>query len=148
MYWLWVVWTSGSNVAAAICCLWAFWRGGTVEKYGAAIIGVGWILTVIFKQPNMGPGAIIAGIDVVAFVLLVVLAIWSRRIWVFFAAACQLNAVFSHFANIFADYGLYSFSSANGFWGGWALLICLSAGILGYRREYKRRQTAPSGAVP
>lgn len=142
MYWLWVVWTSGSNIAAAICCLWAFWRGGTVERVGAGVIGLAWALTVLVKDPNMGPNLAIVWIDIALLAGLVALAMWSRRIWVFFAAACALNAVFSHFAKSFTDFGLYSYASAAGFWGGWALLVCLAAGIMGYRHSYNKRQKA------
>ncbi|ESQ74257.1 hypothetical protein ABAC402_14925 [Asticcacaulis sp. AC402] len=148
MYGLWIVWTVGGNIAAAVCCLWAFWRGGTFERWGASILAVGWILTMIAKQPGMGPNAIIVGIDCAALLAFVVLALWSRRIWVFFAAACQLNAVFSHFAHHFTDFGIYSYATANGFWGGWALIFCLAAGVASYRRRYNRQLKAATAQAP
>ena len=148
LQWVWILWVWGGNLAAIICCIWAFWRGGPVERWGAAIISIGWILTVIFHLPNGGgPGAIVTVIDIVALALFLVLAVWSRRIWVFFAAACQLNAVFSHFIHNIANFGIYGYATAVGLWGGWALLICLACGILGYQRMLRRGQVKADRAT-
>ena len=145
LQWVWILWVWGGDLAAVICCIWAFWRGGPVERFGAAIISIGWILTVLFHMPNGGgPGSIVTVIDILAFGLFLALAIWSRRIWVFFAAACQINAVFSHFIHNIASFGIYGYATAAGLWGGWALLICLACGILGYQHSLKRRPLKPN----
>ena len=133
---LWYIWARGSDICAILCCVWAFWRGGIVEKYGAAIIGVSWLLSFILTfPPGAKPTMAIIAIDVTVLILFVALANWSRRLWVFFIAACQINAVASHFIGGLWKHGLYGYVTMLGFWGGWALLICLACGIVGYRRS-------------
>ncbi len=83
-------------------------------------------------------------IDIVMLVLFIILAIWSRKIWVFFIAACMLNSVISHFTEHLIHFGIYSYVTAIGFWGGWALLICLAFGVAGHIRSEKRRKTLDS----
>lgn len=138
MYGLWLLWTAGSNIAAALCCAWAFWRGGLTERLGSLIIVAGFYATTLLKQTHQGPGVAIVVIDVLGLVLFLALALWSRRLWVFFAAAAMVNAVFAHFAQQLAPYGLYAYASAAGLWGGWALLVCLAFGIVGHQLRLKR----------
>lgn len=141
MEWLWDVWVYGSDVAAIICCSWAFWHGGPVERIAGGIIAVGWIMTIIFKLPNgAGPGQVVVDIDVAVLILFTFLALWARRWWTIFAAACMLNAVICHFVHLFGGFGIYSYATTSGFWSGYALLICLAFGIFGYRRGVRRQR--------
>ncbi|EGF91741.1 putative membrane protein [Asticcacaulis biprosthecium C19] len=139
LYALWLVWIYGGYIAVVGCCAWAFRSGGVTERLGAAIIGIGWMVTGMLAQRGQGPGADIVAIDVTVLILLVALVLKSRRLWTFFAAACMLNAVFAHIAHQVTAFGIYSYSTAAGFWGGWALLACLAGGIIGHQRAEKRR---------
>ena len=134
---LWLLWVRGGDIACLIVCIWAFWRGGPVEKRGAAIILVGWIASFFLTLAGKGPVMGVVIIDTAACMLFAVLAIWSRRVWAFFATASLLNAVASHFISDLAKLGVYGYATNSGFWSGWALLICLAFGILGYRRSLR-----------
>ena len=74
-----------------------------------------------------------------------VLSFKTRHLWTLFAAACQLDAVMSHFAAKLTHFQLYSYVVALGLWGGQGMLVCLIAGTIGYRRRLKR-QTTPQAA--
>ncbi len=144
-----MLWMYGGHLAAFLCCTWAFWKGGSPERIGAAIIASGWILTILLtSHAGHGPGQYVVTIDVCTLIGLAVLAIWSRRIWAFFAAACMFNSVMSHFTEALVHFGIYSYVTTIGIWGGWALLICLASGVWGHIRRGQReaRQMAMSAA--
>lgn len=134
------VWVYGGAVLALLVCAWAYWYGGPVEKRGAAIIFIGWALSLLLQSQHSGPNAWIVGIDVGVALALVALSIQSRRIWTIFAAACQCDAVVSHFAANFTAFGIETFTYVTvlGLLGGHGLLVCLIAGVIGYSFERKR----------
>jgi hypothetical protein len=135
----WLLWARGGDIAALICCLWAVCRGGPVEKIGAVTIGVAWFLSFLLQ--NKGPhglGLYVGIIDVTTLIIFVVLAVQTRRLWTFFAAACMLNSVISHLVPHFTGFGVYGYVTAVGLWGGWALLACLVWGVVDYNRSQAR----------
>lgn len=131
-----LVWAKGGDIAAVIVCMWAFLRGGPVERYGAAIISVAWTLSFFLtSHAGNGPGVAVITIDIVALFLFAVLAIWSRRMWTFFATGAILNAVVAHLVRALTKFAVFGYVTTTGFWTGWIVLICLAFGILGYRRS-------------
>lgn len=143
--WLWNLWVYGDDIAAAICCIWAFWRGGPAERFAAAVIAIGWTATILVKSPEAGPNYIIVGIDIIALILFVGLAIVARRAWTYFAAACMLNSVVCHGVRLLGGFGIYSYASMAGFWSGTALLLCLAWGTIGHRRSLKHKSAIIGG---
>jgi hypothetical protein len=133
---LWLFWARGGDIAALICCSWAMWRGGFTEKVGAALIGSAWLLSFLLTgREGNGLGLYVLIIDIVTLIALSVLAIWSRKPWVFAAAACMINAVVSHFTPQLANLGIYSYVTAVGLWSGWLLLACLVWGVIAHLRN-------------
>ncbi len=136
-----LVWMYGGDLAAFVCCAWAFWRGGSAERIGAAIVAIGWTLSIVLtSHAGHGPGIFVVSIDTVMLASFVALAIWSRKLWTFFIAACMLNSETSHFTEHLIRFGMYSYVTAIGLWGGWGLLICLAAGTWGHIRQQKRQR--------
>ncbi len=132
-------WAIIGDVLALLLCPYALIRGGFAERSGAAVIGIGWILTFLLQSTVPGLNLAIMLVDVVALVLLTLISIKVRKIWTLFAAAFQFNAVavdlISHF---FPQVGVVSTITFVGFWGGYGLLAALAAGMLGVERERRR----------
>lgn len=140
-------WQIGGFALAMLCCAWAFWRGGPVERRGAVYIFVAWTLSVLFQShAKTGPGIWVTLIDIILLGLLVHLSIQSRQLWTLFVAACQLDAVASHFSQAFIHYSQWVYVMVLGIWGGYGLLICLVAGTIGYQLE--RRKQTKAGVKP
>ncbi|MGA9659003.1 MAG: hypothetical protein WBQ60_07895 [Asticcacaulis sp.] len=127
---------------AALCCAWAFWKGGRTEKRGAVYIFIAWTLSLLLQShAKTGPGILVNIIDIVTLCLLVHLSLVSKKIWTIFAAASQLDAIASHLAQVFLPYGQRVYVSVLAIWGGYGLLICLFAGTIGHQLDLKRQST-------
>lgn len=138
---LFLVWKYGARLLLMVCLLWAMWRGGFTERAGAAILGLGWFLSYLLRSPGaQGASLYVVAIDIVVFLMYLALALWSRRLWVFFAAAGMLIAIACHYAARTMPFGVYSYVTIAGFWGGSAQLIFLAAGIIGHQRKLKRER--------
>lgn len=132
------IWRFGGHIAAFVCCTWAFWRGGVHERTAAGLIAAGWLLSALLtSRTGHGPGIYVVSIDVIILLAFFALAVWSRKLWTFFLAACMLNSVLSHFTEHLIHFERFSYVTAIGFWGGWATLICLATGVNGHIRQQK-----------
>lgn len=131
-------WVYGAFALAIVVCCWALWRGGPVERIGAATILSAWCLTLMMPPPEPGqPGLAVLAIDIVTLIILATLSVKSRRLWTVFATAFQLDAVTSSFITIITGFDGWSYVTGLGVLSGEGLLISLAAGVLG--KEYERR---------
>ena len=143
-------WAIIGDVLALLLCPYALIRGGFAERSGAAVIGIGWIVTFLVQSAAPGLNLAIILVDVTALVLLTLISIKARKIWTLFAAAFQFNAVavdlISHF---FPQVGVVSIITFVEFWGGYGLLAALGAGMLSVEMERRKRKTvgAPVSVV-
>ena len=87
-------------------------------------------------------------IDCTVLVVFVTVSLRTRLLWTLFAAACQVDDVMSHFAAQLSHFQLYSHIVAAGLWGGEALLACLIAGTIGYRRRLRRQPALQAARRP
>lgn len=127
-------WKYGARALCIIICTWAVLQGGTAERLGALITAVAWYLSYLnATQDGSGPAVATVVVDIAATAAFVALAVWSRRPWTFFIAACMLNAVATHFIARALDLGMFAYITVAGFWGGYGILICLASGIVGHR---------------
>ncbi len=139
MHWVTLIWLRSGEIFTATVCIWALIRGGLPGRIGSVTMLIGWALTNLVSPVNTGPGPLVVLIDLGMFVSYLGLAIWYRRWWTYFAAACQLNAVACHFVHKATTFGIFSYATSEGFWGGWAVVICLAWGVVDYRRQLKKR---------
>ncbi len=134
-----IIWVYGGLAWATLICAMTGWLGGTTERIGAATVWLAWVLSLVLFVPGpTGPGAATTVIDCTSLVVFVILSLRTRRLWTICIAACQLDDVMSHFASQLSHFQLYSHIVAEGLWGGEALLACLIAGTIGYRRRLRR----------
>ncbi|MDV6332349.1 hypothetical protein [Asticcacaulis sp. 201] len=138
-------WAILSHVLAVIVCGYAFWRGGSVERYGAAIIAVSWILST-FLQSNAGhgPGSVVVCIDVLTMLILLYYSERTRALWVACCAAFTVLAVLTHVAFYTArQMSLVAYITAAGLFGGYCLLLPLFIRmiVLEWQRFISRRLT-------
>ncbi|WKL58316.1 hypothetical protein Q1W73_04870 [Asticcacaulis sp. ZE23SCel15] len=140
--WVWWFWVSGSSIVAAACGIIAWWRGGAPERYGFTLILIGWTLTPFVQdRGGHGPGVWVMLLDIITFAGLIVISVWSRRIWTLFAGAFMLDTVASHLVVFLAPHvDLYSYITSLGLWSGYALALSMVAGV--WENEIYRKARA------
>ena len=138
-----LIWMWTGAVLAIVVSGWALWRGRAAERWGAAILLTGWCLSMLMQSHSgHGPGVAVVVIDTVCLIAFVGLSLWSRRIWTIFMAACQLDAVISHFAvGLSGHIGGWAYITALGIWGGYGLVFALAAGMI-----WPARKNGPASA--
>jgi hypothetical protein len=135
--------------AISLVCGAAAWKGGPSERFGAAVFYGAWILTMLVRDDGVGrPQYGIFIVDSLLFVLLLALALRSRRYWPLFMAGFELLAVVTH-AGRFIDnqIGAWAYHSAGQIWG-YLMLAALGAGTWNRWREVRDRPVAPAGHHP
>lgn len=140
------IWMKTSTVLAVTVGIWALWRGQWPERYGALLIWFTWILSPIVQTPRPGFDPGIATVDTLTLIGFFILSLWSRRFWTAFITAFMLLAVLGHFASLLSqDLSLFVYITANSFWGGYALVFALMAGMISLERQ--RRFARPDRAA-
>ncbi len=135
-------WAIIGDVLALLLCPYALIRGGFAERSGAAVIGIGWILTIFLQNTAPGLNLAIFLVDLAALVLLTLISVRARKIWTLFAAAFQFNAVAVHIvSHFFPQVGVVSIITFVGFWGGYGLLAALGIGMLSVELERRKLGT-------
>ena len=123
-------------VAAALSCLYGFWRGGTTERLGAAIIATAWTLSLLMtSHAGHGPGTAIMVIDCATAIAFAALSLWSRKIWTLVATACMFNDVLTHLLASATKMSIFDYVTATGLWSGWGPVIALAVGVWLYNRR-------------
>ncbi|MBE7217913.1 MAG: hypothetical protein INR64_05520 [Caulobacteraceae bacterium] len=126
-----------SMSVAAVACGYAFLRGRTPERVGAASYGGAWALTPavqLYPLSRFQWGVL--GVDVAAAAVLLALALRSDRWWPLLAAALSLLIVVEHFGYAAAPHGLaWAYFAGEEIWG-YALLLVF---VLGAALEAPRR---------
>lgn len=124
------IWVNFGAICAFIVCTWALFRGGRIERYAAATIAVGWILTA-FLQSHGGQRSEVPVmlIDLVACVVFVMLSLHARKSWTVYLAACQLCGVLVRLVARTIHFGMASYITIIGIFSGWGLLVALAVGM-------------------
>ncbi|ESQ81203.1 hypothetical protein [Asticcacaulis sp. YBE204] len=131
-----LIWLYGGNVLALLIGIWALWRGGKTERLGTVVLWGGWIATPLVQTPHAGIDIGILIVDLIVTAGFFWLSLTSRKLWMAFATAFMVMAVASHFAPLLTRYvSLYVYITANGFWGGLAVLGAFLAGMLQVEKE-------------
>jgi urea transporter len=113
-------------------CWFAVVHGGESERWGAAIIFIGAILSLpaqtLFGSDWNSPEYGLLIVDVLALIAFVALALRSNRFWPLWATSFQAIAVVTHLATM-ADHSILprAYAIAQPFWG-YPMLLALALG--------------------
>ncbi len=139
------LWAWGGFTAATIVCALAAWRGGWAERTVGATLWVAWVASLLIESHGPDrPGLQVILIDWFVLFVFVAVSLKERRIWTLLLVASQVDDVASHATAHLLHYGLYSYITATGIWGGQFLIGCLAAGLIGYRRRSRSVKMAPA----
>jgi hypothetical protein len=125
----------------ALACAYALWRGRAPERIAAVAFVLAWwasavLLSLDFSQPQYGMFAV----DVILELILIALALLTRRRWLMAAAACQLLTVGDHFAMMIDRRILsYAYQTVMVIWG-YAALLAMVLGTVFEAEPERRRQ--------
>jgi len=132
----------GPTVIILLCCC-AVLKGGLEERLTAASLFINSNVTILLRDTSW-PQVQLAGFvaDVVSLVLLLAIALWSRKFWPLAAAAFQLLMVITHVAKMIdPNIGQWSYITAIVIWT-YLLMISLGVGIW---NSWRAQDYAPSG---
>ncbi len=122
----------------------AFWKGGREEQVAAGGLMLSWLTTMVLRDPRwIGTQWGAFGADTCLFLLLLVLALRTKRYWPLAAAAFQLLCVVTHIARI-VDPGVRAWAYATGqvIWSQW---VFFSVGVGTWNTWRGTRQLALVG---
>ena len=113
-------------VSAAV----ALWRGGRWERATAAALVLTWIGTALAPFNRTEPPWVAIGLDGATMLLLMYLALYSKRRWTVWATAFQFLLMANHLAFVrFHELEQWAYVSAYYVWGD-AVLLSLIVGVL------------------
>lgn len=113
-------------VSAAV----ALWRGGPSERTTAVVLVLTWIGTALAPFDPARPPWVAIALDGATLLLLLYLALYSKRRWTVWATAFQFLLMANHLAFVrFHELEQWAYVTAYYVWGD-AVLLCLIAGAL------------------
>ncbi len=113
-------------VSAAV----ALWRGGPWERTTAVVLVLTWIGTALAPFDPARPPWVAIALDGATLLLLLYLALYSKRRWTVWATAFQFLLMANHLAFVrFHELEQWAYVTAYYVWGD-AVLLCLIAGAL------------------
>lgn len=108
----------------------ALWRGGPWERTTAAVLVLTWIGTALAPFDPARPPWVAIALDGATLLLLLYLALYSKRRWTVWATAFQFLLMANHLAFVrFHELEQWAYVTAYYVWGD-AVLLCLIAGAL------------------
>jgi hypothetical protein len=130
--------------------LYAFWRGGSDEKWTAVICLLGALVTHIVISPLherfQGVETAVLMVDLAVLAGFAAIALRSDRFWPLWMAGVQLTTVMGHAMKLVDDELLpRAYAASLGFWAYWTLAI-LAVGVWRHhRRAAESRRSAQAG---
>lgn len=113
----------------------ALWRGGPWERTTAAVLVLTWIGTTLAPFDPARPPWVAIALDGATLLLLLYLALYSKRRWTVWATAFQFLLMANHLAFVrFHELEQWAYVTAYYVWGD-AVLLCLIAGALWRPRQ-------------
>jgi hypothetical protein len=135
----------GLTLTALVCGA-AFWKGGRDEQFAAGGMLLGWLATLVLRDPRwLGIQWGALGADIFFLAVLLAIALRTERYWPLAAAAFQLLAVVTHVARM-VDHGLngWTYATAGIIWTQ-LVLLALGVGVWG---AWRARRQLSAGEVP
>ncbi len=135
------IWIYGTAILCVILSIIAFIRGGTPERWGAAVLLLNWFGTPLVDNHH-GFRTGIFLLDLATLFVFAALSVWSRRLWLLLATALQLATVATHVAALVAP-GILGrpYIIVLNIWGGWGVLLALLIGILTVPKRRNARES-------
>jgi hypothetical protein len=133
-------------VLTALVCGGAFWKGDREQQIAAGGLLLGWVFTLLLRDPRwQGAQWGAFAVDVAFLALLVALALTTRRFWPLAAAAFQLLAVVTHTARVLdASLGGWAYATAEVIW---TQLVLVAMGV-GVWNSWRGRRQASTDTDP
>lgn len=140
---MYYTWAYVGLVVSILVSAYALVRGGPAERYGAVMFLIAWLATTLVQKRTFdGIEWGIVFVDTLLLIGFVILCLSARKVWTVLIAACQLNAVISHFVPLLAPkFNYVSYITVIAFWGGYGLLACLAVGTYSHQRELRLKRT-------
>lgn len=137
------VWAYGGDLALALSVAAALRWGGRAERWAAAILLAGTLLTLavvcLRLESVYGPHVLTLVIDASCLVAFVVLSLRMRKLSTLLLAAFSLNDVLTYPAAWLAHMDAFTFVTAIEFWGGWSLIVVLAWATWRHARQADRQ---------
>jgi len=125
---------------AAVCGA-AFWRGDREQQITAGGLLLGWVATLVLRDPRwLGAqwGAFV--VDALFMVMITIIALRSTRFWPMAASSFQLLAIITHAARMVDPrIGGWAYATASIVW---TQLLVMSLGVGVFNTWRERRQLA------
>ena len=122
----------------------ALWRGGRPERATAAVLVLTWIGTALAPFDPTKPPWVAIGLDGATMLLLLYLALYSRRRWPVWATAFQFLLMANHLAFIrFHELEQWAYVTAYYVWGDAVLLTLIAGSLMRSRVAAASAQPAP-----
>lgn len=133
--------------ALALVCVFAFRSGGRAERWGAGILLVGSLLTLVveetpyFDWATAREGLLL--VDMATLAALFALSARTDRFWPLWATALHLIAVATHFVMLFSPGRVVrAYALAQGFWA-YPMFVCIVIGCIRYQRNLRAGLATP-----
>ncbi len=131
------IWVWGGGAAAVLVGLMAYFRGGTPEKWGAAIFLASWFvpseIDSLFGHfgHHHGFRAVLFAGDALATIAYLIVGLRWWRLWAFACAGSQLAAVLTHILTWYTVGGrTWSYITLADIFGGDLPMIILGIGVV------------------
>lgn len=110
----------------------AMWKGGSDERLAAGGFVLGWAITLAFRDKSwFGTQWGAFGVDAAYLMLIVFVALRSKRFWPLFAAGFHLLGVITHAAHMVdSKLNAWTYATASVIWTH-LLLVAIGCGVIG-----------------
>jgi hypothetical protein len=126
----------------AVCCVYAWWRGGTPERIGATIFAVGTLVTHLvvgapsFRFRTVEHGVLL--VDIAAFVAFLMLALCANRFWPLWVTGLLGVGIVGHLAKLSSPGVVpWAYAVVLSIWS-YPILAILALGTWQHRKRMKR----------
>ena len=131
-----------------LCCAYAFWAGGTPERWGAGLYALACIASFLaYRAPPLRFRSVEVGVfivDVVVFIAFCILAVRADRYWPIWVSALLGLGVLGHLARLAGpDVIPWAYAVVLSMWS-YPILLLIVLGTYAHHRRGGRSDAGPS----
>ena len=135
------------NLFYVASCLYAFARGGAPERIGAAILVADFEFSLLVVKPLasrfIGFEAAVFTVDVIAFIALYALSLFTARYWPAWMAGFQGSVALSHIVGFRGEISPWTYGTVVALWA-YAMLAILAVATWRHQRRLRRYSIDPA----